>query len=492
MKVHLMFRDRDFDAETQGVPARAALAEDLELKAILSAMAGNDKTVEKSAGAALFQTLTDADAIAYRQAAVRDALSHPAEIRALCALAAETLEKKKGMWHWLSVRRDIDGTYSDAVALLKEYLVMLRRLRKLADTAAGYRSEAFLEFWDMLKRDLSDGYLDGATALVAELSAGGMLISARLGSDLSGADYALRRKNRKYFRFRWAAAPRYSLAPRDDAGASELQRRRQCAVNESANALAQAAAHIEAFFGALMCEAAFFVGCLNLSDRLAELGMQICFPAIEETRRRTARGLYDAALPLVSGKQAVGSDLSTAGAALFVVTGANQGGKSTFLRAVGQAQMMFQSGMFVAAEQYASHVCRGVFTHFKREEDRTMASGKLDEELARMDEIADRLERGALILFNESFAATNEREGAEICRQIALALAESGVEVFFVTHLFAFADAMRRSGRGDIAFYRAERRADGARTFRIVPGAPEPTAFGGDLYEQVFGKAAGL
>lgn len=121
-----------------------------------------------------------------------------------------------------------------------------------------------------------------------------------------------------------------------------------------------------------------------------------------------------------------------------------------------------------------------------------MTSGKLDEELARMDEIVDQLRPGALILFNEPFAATNEREGTEICRQVALALIESDIEVFFVTHLYAFVDAMRAAGRADAAFYRAERCADGTRTFRIVPGAPKPTVFGRDLYERVFGKAAGL
>jgi DNA mismatch repair ATPase MutS len=64
------------------------------------------------------------------------------------------------------------------------------------------------------------------------------------------------------------------------------------------------------------------------------------------------------------------------------LTGANQGGKSTFLHSIGLAQLMMQSGMFVGAERFEAAPCPALFTHYKREEDATMKSGKLDEELA--------------------------------------------------------------------------------------------------------------
>jgi Fibronectin type III-like domain/MutS domain V len=50
-----------------------------------------------------------------------------------------------------------------------------------------------------------------------------------------------------------------------------------------------------------------------------------------------------------------------------IITGANQGGKSTFLRSIGLAQVMMQSGMFVPAESFSSNVCEGLFTHYKRD-----------------------------------------------------------------------------------------------------------------------------
>ena len=171
---------------------------------------------------------------------------------------------------------------------------------------------------------------------------------------------------------------------------------------------------------------------------------------------------------------------------LGIITGANQGGKSTFLRSLGLAQLMMQAGMFVAAESFAADVCTGLFTHFRREEDATMKSGKLDEELGRMSQLVDALGPDALVLFNESFAATNEREGSEIATQIVTALVQRHVKVFFVTHLHTFARRLYGARRQDAVFLRAERRQDGLRTFRLVEGEPLQTSFGVDVYREVF------
>ncbi len=113
-----------------------------------------------------------------------------------------------------------------------------------------------------------------------------------------------------------------------------------------------------------------------------------------------------------------------------------------------------------------------------------MKSGKLDEELSRMSEIADHLVPGSLMLFNESFAATNEREGSEICRQITQALIDNQVEVFSVTHLYTYAASFMH--QEPIQFLSAQRLESGIRTFRIQAGEPLQTAFGADLYAKIF------
>ena len=149
---------------------------------------------------------------------------------------------------------------------------------------------------------------------------------------------------------------------------------------------------------------------------------------------------------------------------------------------------MTQCGMFVGAESLRVNVCDGVFTHYKREEDETMESGKLDEELARMSEIADHIAADCMLLCNESFAATNEREGSEIARQVVTAMLEAGVKVLFVTHMFDLASSFSDQGLDTALFLRAERGPTDARPFRISEGEPLPTSYGEDSYRKIFGK----
>jgi DNA mismatch repair ATPase MutS len=199
-----------------------------------------------------------------------------------------------------------------------------------------------------------------------------------------------------------------------------------------------------------------------------------------------ARGLYDVCLRLSMTGPVVGSDVDADGKALLVITGANRGGKSTFLRALGLAQLMMQCGMFVAAESFRADVRDGLFTHFKREEDATLRSGKLDEELGRMSLIVDQVRPESLVLLNESFASTNEREGSEIGRQIVGALLEARVKVVYVTHMFDLASRFHAARSEATLFLRAERLPDGRRTFRLVEGEPLPTRHGQDIYRAIF------
>jgi DNA mismatch repair ATPase MutS len=179
--------------------------------------------------------------------------------------------------------------------------------------------------------------------------------------------------------------------------------------------------------------------------------------------------------------------VNAGGKPLVIITGANSGGKSTLLRSVGVAQLMMQCGLFDTAQSYQAGTARGIFTHFIREEDTGMTSGRLDDELKRMSAIADRIGPHALILFNESFAGTNEREGAEIGYQVARTLLESQIRVLFVTHRYAFADRFRREHAPATLFLRAERQPDGSRAYKLTVKDPLPTSFGEGLYYRLGG-----
>jgi DNA mismatch repair ATPase MutS len=93
---------------------------------------------------------------------------------------------------------------------------------------------------------------------------------------------------------------------------------------------------------------------------------------------------------------------------------------------------------------------------------------------------------GSMVLFNESFAATNEREGSEIARQIVCALLEKRIKMFFVSHLYKFANGIFQKRLDNALFLRAERQADGGRTFKLAQGEPLQTSYGEDLYNEIF------
>lgn len=323
-------------------------------------------------------------------------------------------------------------------------------------------------------------------------------MSAELGRANYGANYILRQSTDDHAWWtQWLGSGgegfSFRIAERDEGGARILSDMKNRALVSVANNAAQSAAHVLSFFLMLRTELAFYLGCVNLHCALSEKKVPVCFPlpAPAGSGKQSCAGLRDASLVLTMDQSVVQNDLDADGKNLVIITGANQGGKSTFLRSMGSAQLMMQCGMFVAAESFSADVCRNLFTHYKREEDVTMESGKLDEELSRMSDIVDQLTPDTMLLFNEPFAATNEREGSEIARQIIHAFGEARVKIFMVTHLYDFAHSMWKEKAGTTLFLRAERLGDGRRTFKLLPGEPIQTSFGVDLYEQTFRVSPG-
>lgn len=280
----------------------------------------------------------------------------------------------------------------------------------------------------------------------------------------------------------------FSINERDDAGARALSDLKDRGIHHVARALALSADHINNFFDMLRAELAFYIGCMNLYDRLSQMGGPIGFPnpLPAGNRRFSFQRLYNVSLALTMNQKVVGNDVSADHKDFMIITGANQGGKSVFLQSIGQVQLMMQCGMFVPGDSLIASVCENLFTHYKRGEDPFMESGKLDEECKRMSKIADDLTANSMVLFNESFAATNEREGSEIARQITHALVEKHVRVFFVTHLYSFAHNLYQENGGNAIFLQPARKPDGTRTFRLIEGEPLQTSFGEDVYKAVF------
>ncbi len=499
MKAFLMHRDRDFDPD-QPAPANAAeLAQDLELGAIFDAMAAGDAFVRDVVAKAVLASLDDPDGIRYRQGILGDALAHPEVVRELYAIAIEAIERERHVYVGI-LGRQPERIVSRSVEVLGIFLELLRRVRRLADRhAASFASDGFGRFFGMIESELDDAYLASIAAHVHDLAfPGGMLLAARLGPGAKGMDYTLLESPRartgiveRLFGERNGYV--YTVPDRDVAGFDALAELRNRGVAVAAAALGRSTDHILNFFGMLRLEVAFYVGCLNLADRLRAKGEPICLPDpaapwADPPAGFATRGLIDVSLTLRLEDRTVGNDVDATGLSLVLITGANRGGKSTFLRSLGQAQLMLQCGMFVAAQSFTAALAAGVFTHFRREEDASMTSGKFDEELGRMSRIVDQVRLASLVLLNESFASTNEREGSELGRDVVHALLEAGVRVAYVTHLYDLADGLFREDRADALFLRAERGSEGRRTYRVVPGEPLPTSHGADVFRRIFGE----
>jgi len=497
MKAYLMFRDRDLIPQAQ-LPANTPdLIHDLELNTLFHAMSQGDNFLFEISKTAILSGLSDIDSILYRQEVLKDCLKNASVVRELYQIPITAMDREQRRWLGI-FSHSSSGVLSSAVSLMQMFIVLLKELKIIVDKHRNeFKSDGFNRFFTMIEQELNDEYFDEIDYHLKQLRfRDGVLISAKLGAGNEGTNYSLRLpnpKNKSWIKevlLKRSPVYSFTISERDDAGSRALGDLINIGEYTAANSLAQATDHIENFFKMLRSELAFYIGCINLKEQLEQIGNPIAFPVPSETneRKHTFQGMYDVSLALTMKQAIVGNDINADGKNLAIITGANQGGKSTFLRSIGLAQLMMQAGMFVPAREFSANLCRGVFTHYRRKEDASMKSGKLDEELSRMSIIVDLIRPDSLMLFNESFAATNEREGSEIARQITSALLERNIKVFFVTHMYEFARIFYEKQIKNAIFLRAERKAGGRRTFKLSVGEPLPTSYGEDVFNNIFGK----
>ncbi len=293
---------------------------------------------------------------------------------------------------------------------------------------------------------------------------------------------------------------RYSRIPDSFSVEKDMRLNEQAKILEfgvvsylSETVLAGMKEEFQSFFDQLKLQTAFYLGAVQLIDHIRLYGMDLCYPQVLPDRKTLEfRELRECVMGIERRIHVIGNTCTLAGKNLLIVTGANQGGKSTFLRSIGIAQVMMQCGLPVAARVFRSGIFPRLFVHFTRREDSSMNSGRLDEELGRMNRIVEQVGEGSLLLLNESFATTTEKEGSVIAYDIVRALNEAGVKILMVTHLLSFAkrmyEEMKNNPESKTEFLSAERTPDGIRTFRMIPHVPEMTSFGLDLYEEIVEK----
>ena len=287
MKVHLLHEAEDFDFGASLPAGHKDLIQDLELTTFIQAMAAGDKFLADVSLKVMLACLVDPEAIRYRQRVLADCLAQPIVIREMYDIALGALHDKRHLWgSYGGTYQNPSSNLSGAVLHLEMYVARLRQLRKIADEHAGkFRSDGLRALFATLHRELSDEYFDEISYHLKRLRfRAGVLISAGLDRDNSGINFVLRDPGdgRRPWTERLGIGPRssysFTLPPRDEAGADILSDLTSRGINLVANAAAQSADHIGSYFTMLRAELGFYVGCLNLADRLAAKGVPTAVP----------------------------------------------------------------------------------------------------------------------------------------------------------------------------------------------------------------------
>ncbi len=496
MRVNLLFRNSDH-SNLESIPwNNKDLEKDLDLETIFNAMAHNDSYVFDVCQKTVLGSLKDRETIMYRQEVAKDAIENQALVRDIYATIVNAVAEARKQHFWIS-RSNPEFVLHESISVLKIYLSALTKIREIGRSALpSLHSEGFRQLFTMIINEFDEEYIDMVSKHLENLRfPRGIYVRGEIGMGSSLTGYTLVvpdiRPDKLMEKIVHIREPHYTytLPDRDESGAQALAEMRTRSIMETSHIVSESAENVLSFIDMLKEEMAFYLGCINLWNELKFLGAKASFPEPEDDHRKGTvyRGLYDVALTLRTDQAAVGNSLIAENDSIIFITGANRGGKSTLLRAIGQAQLMMQCGMFVAAESFSTYIASAIITHFKREEDSSMAMGKFDEELKRMSKIIDNIHPGSRLLFNESFSSTNVREGSELAMQIINAMLDRGMKIVFVTHFNELAEAYIGNVHRP-TFLRAERLEDGTRTFRVIQADPIPTSFGYDIFQKIFGE----
>ena len=241
------------------------------------------------------------------------------------------------------------------------------------------------------------------------------------------------------------------------------------------------------FFEHFCEEIAFYMGVVQFMKRMEPLYVTLKMPTPQPqgTTDTEFESLYELSLAVYAQRKPVGNSLVLKDNRMTLITGANQGGKSTFLRSYGIAQVLMQCGMPVPAGKFSAPVYPQIFTHFTRSEDEQLNNGRLSEELQRMSNMVEKAVPNSLFLLNESFASTTEKEGSKIAEGILNAFYKKNISTMMVTHLYQLAKKKYEEAKEGSHFLVAERTENGTRTFKMLKGEPTYTSFGTDLFKVI-------
>lgn len=340
---------------------------------------------------------------------------------------------------------------------------------------------------------------DRLSAIRYEILIDGLRVEVRRyagGTDFSTAVEAT------FEKFRHGASADYAFSFRDGADANHVEEKiLDGVVQLFPDAFAELAAFctVNAAFQAPTIarferEVQFYVAFLEQVARLRKAGLSFCLPHVAAATKAVAveQG-FDLALAfkLVAEDQpVVCNDFFLEGEErILVVSGPNQGGKTTFARMFGQLHYLARLGLPVPGVRAQCALCDQLFTHFEREEDPRNPRGKLEDDLVRIREILDRATPQSIVIVNEIFASTTWQDALLLSKRIAAKLVERDVLCVWVT----FLDELARMGAPMVSMVSTVLPDNPAeRTYKIVRAPANGLAYVMSIAERYGLSAAAL
>jgi len=250
--------------------------------------------------------------------------------------------------------------------------------------------------------------------------------------------------------------------------------------------LAAHADFVEPTIARFDAEVDFYLAYLEHIDRLRTRGLPFAYPSVDpDGKHLRARDLFDLALAdrlAPADGRVVTNDVELAGPErIIVVSGPNQGGKTTLARAIGQLHHLAALGLPVPGRDVEVPLVDQIFTHFERQEEVTSLEGKLERDLRRFRTILERSTSRSLVIMNESFSATSAADALFLNRVMLRTMAGRDMLVVCVT----FLDELAALGPAVVSMVaEVDRRDPTIRTYRVVRRPGDGRAYATALAEK--------